>query len=580
MKTSLLNSFSLQLFRSFFAMLIILKLEAASAQDQQLKQFEGTYQLTNNKAMFLKIIANGDQLILKQGWDNKEIAFRQSSPLSFLASQDSTFPLDFEKDEKGVIVKVTAFKRDVWEKTRLQEERPSPAEVERLKESYEVMFENLSKAVNSDSPATIEALVRSNVDTSILKMVPTNELVMQVRRLYRHTGGIDAPVPKSFSTERGEMTFKARDFGNNYAVNLALSSSGKILHFGFRETSHFQLEPRPATPKELVLHLKAKLDELAKKDLFSGTVLLAQNEKVLLKYVCGEADKEKHIKNNTDTKFSLGSMNKMFTAVSIMQLAEKGYLQLDAPISNYLDSTWLPLSISRKVTVHHLLSHTSGLGDFLGDSFDKAPAAQFTKLEGFKPFVSNNSLQFEPGSAWSYSNSGMVLLGAVIESVSKSSYFDYVRRNIYQPSGMKNTDVFDLASYRENIAIGYIPQANGYTSNLYSGFTRGSSAGGGYSTIEDMHQFALALTGGKLLSSASLEKLFHDYKRRGYGYGFQLWNTRLGKAVGHSGGAPGVNGLQFILPDSGYTIVVLANYDRAAQELGDYILWLLKNIKH
>lgn len=267
----------------------------------------------------------------------------------------------------------------------------------------------------------------------------------------------------------------------------------------------------------------------------------------------------------------------MFTATAVMQLLEQGELQLDDPISLYIDTTWLPSAISDVVTIHHLLSHTSGLGDFFGQKFSETPKESLTELKDYRPFIKLNTLAFKSGTNWLYSNSGMILLGVIIEKVSGLNYFDYVRQHIYKPAGMTATDSYHMANPPQDIAHGYIPQADGsFQDNLNSNGIRGTSAGGGYSTVGDLHRFALALHSGKLVSSSSKVLMFTDHQNRHYGYGVQLQDLPAGKAVGHTGGAPGINGVLYSIPENDYHIVVLTNYHRAAQRVADYLFRVIR----
>ncbi len=271
-------------------------------------------------------------------------------------------------------------------------------------------------------------------------------------------------------------------------------------------------------------------------------------------------------------------MNKMFTSTAIAQLAEKGKLRLDDPISKYVDTTWLPRSITNRVTVHHLLTHTSGLGSYFNDTYFKSSRDLFRQLDDYKPLLKGDTLQFAPGSRFGYSNTGMLLLGVVIEKASGTNYFDYISQHIYASAGMKNSDAYELDRPQENLAEGYIPQPDGqWKNNLFLHVLKGGPAGGGYSTVRDLHRFARALQTGKLVSAASLEKMWTNHSEAGYGYGFDVESTPMGKAVGHGGGFPGLNSHLDILLDKGYIIAVMSNYDSGAEALRGYMRGLIFN---
>jgi CubicO group peptidase (beta-lactamase class C family) len=284
------------------------------------------------------------------------------------------------------------------------------------------------------------------------------------------------------------------------------------------------------------------------------------------------------VPNNIDTKFNLGSMNKMFTSASIVQLAEKGRLSFQDPISKYVDDSWLPEEITSKVTIHHLLTHTSGLGSYFNETFMNGSRARFRTLEDFKPLVKDEKLAFEPGKRFRYSNTGMFFLGVIIESVTGESYFDYIRENIYKPAGMTNSDSYEMDIPVENLAIGYYrdqESPNEWKNNYYLHVIKGGPAGGGFSTVADLHRFGQAILTGKLVSPKSLEVMWKDYSGENYGYGFRLDDGHLGKVVGHSGGFPGINANLDIFVDAGYIVAVMTNYDRAASSVARAIKKLL-----
>lgn len=172
----------------------------------------------------------------------------------------------------------------------------------------------------------------------------------------------------------------------------------------------------------------------------------------------------------------------------------------------------------------------------------------------------------------------MVVLGAIIEKVSGLNYFDYIRQHIYKPAAMNQTDRFDLNDHPANVAEGYIPQEDGtYQNNNNTKGILPSPAGGGYSNVRDLHKFALALSSGKLVSSSSKNKLFTDHMGMDYGYGFQVQSFEGGKIVGHSGKAPGVNAVLYILQEKEYIVAVMSNYHSSVEWLSEYILHLMRN---
>ena len=547
-----------------------------SKQVINLTDYAGTYQFVNNTNMKLSIRSTGNQLILKQHWDNREIAFNHISNLSF-ATPDSKFPLDFSKDDAGKINQVTAFKKDVWTKIGATELPLTKFTAEQLKVLYQPLIKDFSEAINTNSASKTEQFLKQYTAKEILKTLSIPQLMMQTKNLYRNTGGIDF-IPGSIDAENSSISFKGRTYGNTYLFNFQLNDAGKIAGYGFRELPGFSESSKPSNETQLTKVLQEKLTDLSEKGIFSGSVLVAKGNTVLFEYACGEASKTSMQKNAIDTKFNLGSINKMFTATAIMQLVENNKLSINDPVSKYLDDSWLPAAVADKVTIHHLLSHTSGLGDFFSKEFDKTPASQLASIEGFKPFI-KSKLSFEPGTSWSYSNSGMILLGAIIEKVTGKKYSAYMNENIYKPAGMKNTGFYNMETYRDNIAIGYIPQTNGtFKDNHSSNAIQGSSAGGGYASVRDLYNFSIALQSGKLINQSSLQLMLKDHAGKGYGYGLQLSSSPAGKTIGHSGGAPGVSSVMHFVPQKDYTVVVMSNYDYGSYPLSNYMLWLLQDL--
>ena len=274
-------------------------------------------------------------------------------------------------------------------------------------------------------------------------------------------------------------------------------------------------------------------------------------------------------------------MNKMFTAIAIAQLVEQGRISLDDPIGVYLPD--LRAEIAETVTIHQLLTHTSGLGDFFGPAFEQVKDTLRSPHDYFPLFL-DKPLRFEPGTDWAYSNGGFIVLGAIVEAVSGMDYFDYVREHVYEPAGMTASGSYEKWEAVSDLAHGYTTPLPRNAADLraedilaprvdnYDPLPRmGSSAGGGYSTVIDLLRFARALDEGTLVSNATAD-LFMTGKipvptapNDRYGYGFQEEQYRGTRITGHGGGFPGVSSKLDIYRDLGYTVVVLANVDGGAQ---------------
>jgi CubicO group peptidase (beta-lactamase class C family) len=312
-------------------------------------------------------------------------------------------------------------------------------------------------------------------------------------------------------------------------------------------------------------------------------VLLARGDEVLFEGAWGLATKRFGVSNEIDTKFNLGSMNKMFTAVSILQLVQEGELSLEDSLAEYVGEDWLPAEVTRPIQIRHLLTHTSGLGSYFNDVFMQSSRLLFRELDDYKPLVAGETREFEPGTAWRYSNTGMFLLGVVIEKVTGESYFDYVRQHVYGPAGMEDSDSFDMDRPIENLAIGYSREDRGdgldWTNNLYMHVVRGGPAGGGFSTVHDLHAFDRALRSHVLLDVEHTAMLWEPHPELGspeYGFGFGLSGEPGDRIVGHGGGFPGISAKLDMYLDSGYTVAVLSNYDGAAAEVAEWVRELLR----
>ncbi len=313
-------------------------------------------------------------------------------------------------------------------------------------------------------------------------------------------------------------------------------------------------------------------EERAGDDAFAGAVLVARHEKVLLQDAWGLADREAGTANTPDTQFRIGSMNKMFTSVATLQLVEAGKLALDDPIGKHLPD-YPNKDVASKVTVRHLLTHTGGTGDIFGPQFDRNRLS-LRDHSDYVELLGARGPRFEPGARFEYSNYGFVLLGALIEAVSGTSYYEYVRDHVYEPAGMASTDSLPESEDVPNRAAGYMQRSFGsgpWVPNTDTLPWRGMSAGGGYSTVGDLSRFAEALGAGRLISESMLAEATRPQSQEPYGYGFSMQGEGPLFSYGHGGGAPGQNGELRMFPELGYVVVILSNLDPpAASELAEY----------
>jgi D-alanyl-D-alanine carboxypeptidase len=304
--------------------------------------------------------------------------------------------------------------------------------------------------------------------------------------------------------------------------------------------------PSPISQAELFRRLAQSVDSLAKAGQFSGVAVLARNGVPVLQHPVGMADRERGIAINAETAFNLGSINKAFTQIAISQLRAAGKLDLDSTLANYWPD-YPNKEVARRITIRQLLRHSSGIG---GNIFDPPASGKRNDIRALGDYLSlfvNQPLQFEPGTRNSYSNAGYVVLGLLIERMSGTDYYTYVREHIFQPAGMTRTGSFFVDSLPPNTAIGYThgdqnaPSTAPLRPNTRNLPGRGSSAGGGYSTAQDLVRFVQALREQRIPNGPPA-------------------------GIGIAGGSGGINAVvEGDLP-GGYDLIVLTNLDPPAAE--------------
>lgn len=417
------------------------------------------------------------------------------------------------------------------------------------------------------------------------------ERLTTMQRIATLTGGLTLHRVEELSNEKVvALVQKKRDEGwARLTLDLEPEPPHLISGVGLMLASPPEdLDLEPLTQDQMVAELEAHVARLAAADRFSGTVLLARGDEVLFERAYGKAEQRFGIDNNLDTKINLGSANKMFTAVAIAQLVERGKLSFDDRLIDVLPD-YPDREIAEKVTLHHLLTHTSGMGSYWRALY----AGNWTGIRTHDQLLelfSGEPLDFEPGERFQYSNSGFAVLGKVIEQVSGMSYFDYVRTHVFEPAGMTSTDSYEADQTIPNLAIGYTygmghhddPGDTPRHSNIFAHSAKGSAAGGGYSTVRDLHRFARALWSDTLLKPATRATLLAGKVEMApgihYAYGFGTRGDGKRRNVGHNGGAPGISADLRTYPETGYTFAILANYDGAAMLVGRKLETLLAQL--
>jgi CubicO group peptidase (beta-lactamase class C family) len=298
--------------------------------------------------------------------------------------------------------------------------------------------------------------------------------------------------------------------------------------------------------------IKAQADS----DRFMGSVLVAKGDNVVFEMSVGQANVEWNIPNSATTKFRIGSLTKQFSAAAVLLLQERGKLQVDEPISKYLDgvpASWRP------ITLRQLLTHTSGIPDTTDlpnkvnrewELFDFTPTMLFAQMRGLP-------LDFEPGTEFKYSNTGYLLLGWIIERVSGQTYREFLKQNLFDPIGMADSGYDSSVAIIPHRASGY-EVGNRMRNTNYIDMRAPGAAGGLYSTTGDLLKWTRALFCGKILQPDSLEEMTTPAKG-GYVSGLQVGSKNGRKRYAHAGGINGFGSFLAYFPASGVTIVVLSN---------------------
>ena len=307
--------------------------------------------------------------------------------------------------------------------------------------------------------------------------------------------------------------------------------------------------------------MAAKIEEymqaLLKVDRFSGAILVAKDGKVIRSAGFGLANAEWNIANQADTKFRIGSITKQFTGMAIMILQERGKLQVSDPICNYLPdcpSAWRP------ITIHHLLTHTSGISDYVSFSDFAQTQALPTTPQALIARFRDKPPEFPPGDKFQYSNSGYVLLGLIIERVSGQSYQNFLQRNIFDVLKMNDSGYDANSTILLHRAAGYQKEGGKLQNAKYIETSVAYAAGALYSTVNDLMIWDQALYTNKLVSQKSIQQVFTPYKEI-VGYGWAIGTMFRRKMEHHNGSINGFASSFARFPDDKVLVVVLSNRD-------------------
>lgn len=321
----------------------------------------------------------------------------------------------------------------------------------------------------------------------------------------------------------------------------------------------------PTSIPQVSGELGAEIDHYIRQNypLFSGSVLVAKNSEVLLTSGYKFSNWELEVPNNPTTIFRLASLTKPFTALAILMLAERGQLSVGDPICNYIadcPAAWQP------ITIHHLLTHTSGIPDYSKLPGAQRIAAMQHSLGEMVALFWELPLEFTPGERFSYSNSGYILLGTIVEVVSHSSYEAFIATNIFEPLGMRDSGYDHNTRILKNRASGYTINGQALENSPYIDVSNLYAAAGLYSTVEDLYRFTQSLYSEQMISSPDLERMFTPQvtaptEDADYGYGWYISESSGHRLVEHNGKIPGFNNILAHYPDEHVDIIILSNLD-------------------
>jgi CubicO group peptidase (beta-lactamase class C family) len=310
--------------------------------------------------------------------------------------------------------------------------------------------------------------------------------------------------------------------------------------------------------QQFAARAEAYLRPLATRSEFMGAVLVARDGDVLFEKAYGLADAEWSVPNSTDTKFEIASLTKQFTAMAILQLVAQGKLRLDDPVPKFYPESpaaW------EKVTVHHLLTHTSGIpnNDEPAD-YNKGICATYKPLELIATFR-NKPLKFAPGTDWAYTNTEYYLLGYIIERLSSLSYGEYLLKNIFAPAGMKDSGYLPTDAVVAHMARGYKRQGSELRHGMFFDRSLELAAGGIHTTVHDMLRWDQVLYTEKLLDRHELDLMFTPHPPGEYGYGWFIRTEHGRVIISHEGGDPGFTAYEARFPQDRTFLIVLSNFE-------------------
>jgi CubicO group peptidase (beta-lactamase class C family) len=456
------------------------------------------------------------------------------------------------------------------------------------------LVESLLDVLATGDQAAYERFVQKNYAPAALNRSPAEDQAASLARIYADTGGLTIERVVGESSQWVQAEARDRIAGGRYCVTLTRSQEGgrdRITDFSARSLYAAGPQLKTPTPDEVVRTVQALADGYAGRDLLSGVILIAKDDKIIFERAYGRASVAYDVPITLETRLNIASIGKCLTGVAIAQLVDTGQLSYDTLVGAVLPD-YPDTAVREKVTVRQLLSHTSGLGP--KDYYEGPLWAQRSRLRSVADYmrlVVGTPLGGEPGK-YHYSNSGYVILGAIVERLTSHSYYDYVREHIFETAGMARSFYHEIDAEDPDIATpltnlfnkgedGYIYRLGRPRSAVYELAARGGPQGGAYVTAHDLFKFQMVLREGKLVSSARFGEMTTAQSPAGAGAPGLSGEAREGLGVevitrnghtffGHSGGDLGVASIVYWYPGSGYTTILLSNRDpRAARVIAN-----------
>jgi CubicO group peptidase (beta-lactamase class C family) len=448
--------------------------------------------------------------------------------------------------------------------------------------------EEIFKLLETRDYTTISALVKTSFSPDFVALQGESNLNGYLADYAHRTGGIRRGKIREDGTDAiGFFQSTVTERWGAITLSVEPAPPNRISSLQIQRAN----PPKSAAPAAPPTDDKARFEKisnyaekLAKAELFSGVIAIAQNDRPIFTKAYGMADRNSGVANTPETRFQVGEIDKSFTAVAIAQLVEAKKLSYDNPLSMFVE---YPGRMSAgKITIKHLLSHTSGLGDYLSDKYT-ANVRRLTDIKSYLSILNYRPLGFEPGTSFQDSRVGYLMLGRIIEIASGEDYYEYIQRHIFKPAGMENSFQDFLEKPNPKSAIRYEDyfEKDHFVTDAYANRTplpaRGAPDNATFSTAEDIVRFVGALRNGKLVSPATYQLMTTakpELRAKTYGYGFMV-NKSIEEGrdiIGHDGDGPGLCAEYDLIRDlkEPYTVVILSNTSAMGHSIAETIISL------